>query len=279
MSIRTVISVDDSVYLLWQAQLLEHSHTKVSQPGPLTRLVATNEPHNVRSIEGYETVATPLYCPHPETGDHYPPYNKPGSLNDWLSRTKIPDDTILLIDPDCVFIAPLTTEVEPGRPIGETISYMNPAGEDGALVIKRHCRKHKQRVQPIGIPVLIAPSDLRSLAPRWYEATCQIRDDTSACAAVGWTSEMWGYVIAAAELGLRHEMQSNSCVQFDAHTDRPILNYCYETENAAKTWRWSKREYQAWTPLAPAPDDVPAAGRYLHSLVDEVGRKFQYQKL
>lgn len=279
VSIRTVISVDDSVYLHWQSQLLRHSHAKVRQSGPLTRLVATNAAESIRPIEGFETVPTRAYSPHPVSGDHYPPYNKPGSLAEWLASTPVIEDTLLLIDPDCVFMQATDVEVPVGRPIGEIISYMDPAGPDGTLVIERHCRKHKRRVQPLGIPIFIAPADLRALCPRWYELTCQIREDPPSLAAVGWTSEMWGYSIAAAELGLHHEMQSHSRVQFDDFVDRPILNYCYESTNAAKTWRWTKREYQAWSTPIPAPDDVPAAGRFLHLLLQEVAAGFQHRIL
>ncbi len=279
MSIRTVISVDDSVYLHWQSQLLQYSHAKVGQPGALTRLVATNDPANVRGIEGFETVATRSFNPHPTTGDHFPPYNKPGSLCEWLAQAQLAGETLLMIDPDCVFMHPIATEVDAGRPVGEEVGYMDSAGPAGAFVIQRHCRGNRQRVQPIGIPILIAPADLHALCPRWQELTCQIRHDPPSRDAVNWTSEMWGYVIAAAELGMQHELARNSRMQFEDDVDRSLIHYCYETTNAAKTWRWTKREYQAWTAPSPAPGDVPSAGRLLHSLVEEVSRKFQHRVL
>ncbi len=272
-----MISVDDSVYLYWQLQLLQHSHARVGQPGALTRLVATNNRDCVRDIDGVETVTTQSFSPHAVTGDEYAPYNKPGSLNGWLSTTSLGNETLLLIDPDCVFIHQVTTEVTDGEPIGENATYLRPRAPEGALVIRRHCRRRQEHVQSIGIPIFITPSDLRAICPRWQELTCQIRDDSVSCDAVNWVSEMWGYAIAAAELGLNHQVGHHACLQFDTHIDLPLLHYCYDTENEAKTWRWGKREYRAWSQPDPAPPDVPLAGRFLHSLVEELANKLNYQ--
>ncbi len=121
MPVQTVISTDDSLYLHWQTQLLLSSMEKVGQPGPLTQLIATKEKKTRPLIGNVSSFFTTPYSPHPITEDFYPPYNKPASLREWAHATPDKGETLLIIDPDCVFF-------DSNRSRGSTRS--------------PHCRKH-----------------------------------------------------------------------------------------------------------------------------------------
>src|SRR5215469_5650674 len=103
MPIHTVFSVDGSLYQRWQADLLAYSHRKVNQPGPLTRLYsAWGEPP---AFAG-QTFQTMPYCPHPMSKDDYLPYNRIMALLTWLKQSPPSEETLLLLDPDCIFLTP-----------------------------------------------------------------------------------------------------------------------------------------------------------------------------
>jgi hypothetical protein len=271
-SIRTVFSVDGSRYQRWQAELLAYSHRRVHQPGPLTRLwSATKHP---TPFPGDTFRATP-WSPHPLTSDDYTPFNKPAAIQQWLTETRPEEPSILLVDPDCVFLAPVRENVDPGRPISQPVSYMYTNGDPGRALVARHCRR-PGNVQGTGLPTLIHRDDLTVLAPLWLAKTEAIRSDPVSRELAGWTAEMWGYMFAAAELGLSHELRDLCVWSTDNEANRPLLHYCYEAKDATGTWRWDKRIYQPWEPVSPPPPGTPKAAVALIDLLNECANKRQF---
>ncbi len=270
-SIHAVFSTDGSRYQSWQAELLAYSHRRVGQPGPLTRLwSAWAAPTTFLG----STVQTEPYSPHPVTGDDYDPYNKPAALQAWLQETCPLGDTVLLLDPDCVFVAPVTLTAEPGRPVAQPVGYMNPT--DNAELVRRHCRR-PALVQALGIPTLIHRDDLAVLAPLWLAKTEAIRNDEIARELAGWTAEMWGYACAAAELGLQHQLRELAAFSTEDRDDLPLVHYCWESVGASGRWRWYKRGYRPWEPVADPPDDLPRASAALLGLLNEWAARQQYR--
>jgi hypothetical protein len=265
LPVRTVFSVDGSRYQHWQAELLAYSHRRVGQPGPLTRLWSATDPPD--PFPG-KTVRTTPWNPHPLTGDWYPPFNKPAAIQEWLSATCPEEEGVLLVDPDCIFLAPVAAQVERGRPVSQPMDYMNPDTDSSRELVARHCRR-PALVQGVGIPTLIHQDDLRVLAPLWLAKTEAIRSDQHSRELAGWTAEMWAYMFAAAELGLTHELSELSVWPSDHRVDRPIVHYCYETRDQAGAWRWDKRDYQPWETVPPPPPGTPQAGVALISLLNE----------
>src|SRR5438094_6672083 len=145
MEIHTVFSVDGSLYHQWQADLLAYSHRKVRQPGPLTRLWSAYAQPTAFAGQTFQTMP---YCPHPISGDIYPPYNKPAALLAWLQENPPIEEAILLLDPDCIFITPCNLMVKRGEPLAQPVGYLNSV--NNAELVKRHgCRP--QLVQAMGI--------------------------------------------------------------------------------------------------------------------------------
>jgi hypothetical protein len=263
VSIRTVFSVDDSNYQAWQAEWLAWSFDRVRQPGRLTRLWSgAGTPTTVVP----DTFQTRSYSPHPITGDDFACYNKPFALDDWLRSTPSTDETILLTDPDFVFLRRVSTTVEPGYPIAQRMLYLDV--HKHSTIVQRHCRVPDE-VQSIGFPILIHRIDLEILTPLWVAKTEAIRNDSVVREEAGWLAEMWGYVFAAAEFGIRHEAQDMAASQMDARVDLPFIHYCHSSESRNGDWRWDKRGFEPGAPVPDPPDDVPLTSQLLIALLNE----------
>ena len=179
--IYTVFSTTDSPYMNWQSELLEYSWREVKQPGKLIRLVASSDRHHLPQSFFTTVVHTWPWNTHPLTGDCYPIYNKPASLSQWLTTEK-PEGTILFVDPDCVFRAPISREVAEDYPVSQKWigfwpdwTYNPPDQGPQFELIKRFCKKNQDLVQGVMIPTLIHTNDLKRILPRWLELTAQIR--------------------------------------------------------------------------------------------------------
>lgn len=255
--IRTVFSTDDSLYQSWQAEWLAWSFNRVGQPGYLTRLWSGE---GVPTLSVPDTYQTRAYSPHPRTGDVFACYNKPLALQDWLENTPSQDETILLIDPDFIFLKPISLTVLPGDPIAERIAYMDTASHSD--VIRRNC-DYPDKVQSLGVPILIHRYDLERLVPSWVEKTEAIRNNPADREQAGWLAEMWGYVIAAADLGIEHRYQHLAAFQMDRRVNVPFIHYCYESRSESTSWQWDKRAFEPSDNLPAPPDDVPRASKIL----------------
>lgn len=134
-----------------------------------------------------------------------------------------PDQIVVIIDVDVVLledISYLAVNVKKGSPLGAK-GFMSFTGEDSPMdrMIKRYC-KHCTDADPLAVPYFIHKDDLLALAPKWLEKCKEIRKDTLPWSNVkdwradkplqlGWTAEQWAYLLAAAEMGLRHEVRDD----------------------------------------------------------------------
>jgi hypothetical protein len=190
------------------------------------------------------------------------------ALFTWLMQAPPPEDTILLLDADCIFITAYDEPLERGQPIAQLIGYMHSTTTNGVELLKRHGYK-PESVQPIGIPIMIHQNDLRVLLPRWQEQTEAIRNDPISRELAGWTADMWGCVFASADLGLRYQLQNLAHWQMDDRIDLPFIHYCYSSSNAQGNWEWTKRTYKPWVPVTKPPPNTPQATVMLISLLNE----------
>lgn len=268
-----LFSVDGSLYQRWQAELLAYSHRRVGQRGTLTRLWSSDA--RPSSFSGSTFRAAP-WSPHPITGDDYAPYNKPSAVLQWLTVTPPADQTVLLVDPDFVFVAPIEVEVSRGEPIGQPLSYLRPNAL--APLVARHCRR-RAALQGVGVPILIHRDDLRELAAPWLKKTEAIRDDRRSRELAGWVAEMWGYAFAAAELGLHHEARELARFSTEDRADLPLVHYCYAVTDAAGEWRWDKRTYHPWKRQGEAPCSAPRAAAAMIALLDACAEERGYRML
>lgn len=235
--LHTIFSCESSDYQNWQSEALHWSFCKAKQPGKLTRLLS-GESHDSLSSKIDTFLAKPA-SPDPETGDNYVPYNKPSSIQQWLENGLPEEETILIIDPDCVFVRPIFEEVDRGRVLAHKMWYMEPKRHPG--LVERHCRS-PDLVASAGIPTFIHRDDLKSLAPLWLNKTRELRSTQVSRKEVNWVCEMWGYTLASAELGLEHDVRSLCDVPNDKVLRQAIIHYCYSA--TARGWKWDKRQYR-----------------------------------
>jgi len=252
-----IFSCENTAYMRWQAELLQHTYARVGMRAQLTALVsATDEP-----VHGFtcETLSVSNYK-YSLPGEIYEPLNKPGGICEWTARGGPADERVLIVDPDSVFVAAVK---DPGplrraEAYADAHDYMSSQLDYNQMAIERHCRREfRAWVQPVGVYVLIRRDDLAVLAPRWLEKAMEIRSDKVCRAKLphdGWISEMLGYAIAAAECGVRHRVSRLAQTTGTGTLHRPIIHYCFPINESGQHWQkeqaepvlWSKWAYQPW---------------------------------
>ena len=137
-TVHTAFPTECGLYFVWQSIGMVYSHKKIKQPGPLTRIVScTPEEWNNMSVESKEFVQThvaPNYAVHPRTGDKYPAYNKPMAVIDWLAKTDVKEDYVLIIDADMIMRRPIIPD--PLSPLATSAYFGYMIGVNNELAIK-----------------------------------------------------------------------------------------------------------------------------------------------
>ena len=149
--IHIIFSTDCSTYQDWESLLIFYTATIVKQQGPITRIASGCD--EVKKIElthlyrrlypHYHIHFTPDFKKDQKSQKSYDFYNKPWGLKHWLENANpaVQDDCVIaLIDPDFIFLCPLTIQVRnhptnlydpeieselfdqiiEGRPVGQT---------------------------------------------------------------------------------------------------------------------------------------------------------------
>lgn len=271
---QVIFSCEDKAYMWWQAELLQYSFAKSGMKAQLTALVSPNGAE--RNAFTGNTVRVASYK---ELCEREPlmVLNKPGAIAEWAMRDSGSQESVLIVDPDSVFHRPVhdVGPIAPGEAYSEEHDYMAVDIPANRLVIERHCPVEvRSRIQPVGIYVLVNRATLVELSRRWLEKAVEIASDPvcrEALSGTGWLSDMWGYAIAAAELGIRHNIRGFSQVTGSNSLQFPIVHYCYPLlVNPEERWHpesrtpllWSKWHYQPWSP-PPHPAHSIAEGRFV----------------
>jgi hypothetical protein len=166
---------------------------------------------------------TPLYNPHPVTGDDYPPYSKSASLVDWFESAPPQEPIIVCLDPDMMLFGALDIDVTPealkGRPIGQYY----PMGTE---VLRKlinlpgfceRCAPYREANLDqfeVGTPYVVHRDDFKELAPLWKYYTEKIRQDPVARETAQWLVDMYSYQIAVMELGLEQQLRQDWMVSW-----------------------------------------------------------------
>jgi hypothetical protein len=278
---RVICSCENKEYLWWQAELLCYTFDLVRMPGePLILVAKTDEPE--REFAG---IAVPVS----NYKDNVPneplvTLNKPGGIAEWATQEDNSYETMLIVDPDTVFVRPVSDvgRIPEGEVYSEEQSYMWPDIPSNETVLKRHCKiATRSRVEPVGIYFMMSFACLRQLAPLWLEKSIDIASDPicrSALAYRGWLSDMWGYAIAAAELGIRHHIMPFSQVTGANDLSCPLIHYCFPLlkkedgrwePRTKKEIVWSKWSYKAWSE-PPGTHGLTVEGEFLIERLREV---------
>jgi len=263
-NLHIIFNSENNEYMMWQSELLLYSFQKIEHHGKLTNLLTKltklKPDYNGNILE---------ISPHPLRNE-YCPYNKPFSIIQWL-KTPIKESQILIIDPDFVFVRPFQYKVKEGFPIAQGWDYIMPQSPQGILVLERHVKKNKHLAQNVGIPCLMHINDLRKIADRWLQATIDIKNDEIVNKEVGWVAEMWGFMVAAAEAGLKFQVKNlqvfgaNWEKRDKEYLDHSFVHYCHSSGD------WNKRYYKPWNYVTCEPPNQNA--EFLFNLINEYVEK------
>ena len=182
---------------------------------------------------------------------------------EWLARER-PVGTVMFVDADVVFRAPVATLVQPGRPVAQHWLDLPPLD----TIWERYTNTPMPaNLQPVTWPALIHTEDLTRLLPVWYELTTEIR-----VASGIWDADMWSFIAASAAIGLRYEMAPLEAAMNWADElvgDPPILHYCLPIRDRQGNSLWYKQGYRPWEPIGHDPSEAKLTwGRELLEIID-----------
>jgi len=209
-------STSNSNYQSWQCRLLEHSFTRVNQPGKLIRLCSYNYHDADRTFdtsEISEIIKLPDYRTRwteytKEVDKDYGIVNKTESLKYWLKNYPgLKDsDVVLLIDPDMVFAKAVTETVTQGTLLGQR--WIDEGASDGKP-FKTYASHIKEKITPETVfmyPYIATVGDLKKLVDRYVSLCYKMRLENHPDL---WESEMYSLIIAAHEQNIHVKTVDN----------------------------------------------------------------------
>lgn len=245
--IYTIVCTDASPYINWQCDLLEYSWKRAAQPGQLLRLVTVPEDAPLPSHP--HAIVSRVPC-EPERYQGYKCLERLCALQHWLQRDR-PSGTVLILDPDVVFLRPVPVEVAPASPRAQHwVDYQPPS----------------PHTQAATWPLFIHTSDLESLLPAWIDLSVALYTVTRR-----WETDMYALVAAAAAAGLHFSLDTLGA--FVGWPDEqvgsaPLVHYCQDVLDDAGRLLWSKRTYQPWARVPNAARAHHGYCRDLLALID-----------
>ncbi|CAM6129437.1 unnamed protein product [Calypogeia fissa] len=278
----TLFSVECSPYFDWQTVGLMHSFRKAKQPGPITRLLSCTDEglKNYKNLDIAPTHVVPSMTVHPITGDVYAAINKPAGVLHWLTHSQNAKlvDWVVILDADMVMRRPMIPwelGVRKGHPLAAYYGYL--VGCESTAVLALAHTRHPELCDKVGGFLLHHVDDLQALAPLWLSKTEEVRADKEHYATKftgdiyehGWISEMYGYSFAAAEIGLRHQIDNDIMIYpgyIPGKDVDPLLMH-YGIRFNVSSWYFAKSEHRQDAivedcnrlfPAPPYPNEVPS---------------------
>ncbi|MFT6764374.1 MAG: hypothetical protein ACI89G_002980 [Minisyncoccia bacterium] len=248
----SVVCTDTNPYGTWQTEFLEHTWLRANMPGELLRLVGTPNGEPLPWHRTARVVRTAATNTHARLDQDYTGMNRLHSLAEWLENER-PVGTVLILDCDFAFRAPLFTRAKPGQPIGQDWHDFEWSGTWGDLA-EEISPGVGPSLQAVTWPLIIHTSDLRSIIDRWIEVTAQIRAMSGA-----WESDMIALPIVLAERELVCKLEMLAAWMpwaDDVVGDAPIIHYCQPVLDASGNTLWYKQQYTPWEPTGVRPEDV-----------------------
>ncbi|XP_058093790.1 peptidyl serine alpha-galactosyltransferase [Magnolia sinica] len=275
--IHTLFSTECSPYFDWQTVGLVHSFHLSGQPGNITRLLSCTD-EGLKRYTGHDLAPThyvPSMSQHPLTGDWYPAINKPAAVLHWLNHVETDAEFIVILDADMILRGPITPwefKAERGRPVSTPYDYL--IGCDNELA-KIHTR-NPEACDKVGGVIIMHIDDLRKFALLWLHKTEEVRADKAHYATnftgdiygSGWISEMYGYSFGAAELNLRHSINSDILI-YPGYIPGPGVEprvFHYGLEFSVGNWSFDKANWRntdvvntCWAKFQDPPDPSSVA--------------------
>lgn len=254
--VHVIFSTDCTPYQDWQTLVVFHSAMTVGQKGRVTRIASGCDDAKKEELTAlykqlyphYGVHFTPDFKKDEKTNKKYDFYNKPWGLKHWLDYSEPPvkDDVIIaLIDPDMIFVRPITSKVKgvkdnlyfetrlhrdgnerevtdfvsKGHPVAQTYGLGAPWTNDNHKKFNRGkiCGEGSPCLKPneqfggkhysVGPPYLVHKADMVSIAKTWTTFVPRVYEGYPYLLA-----EMYAYSMAAAHEELPHLQLNNMMV-------------------------------------------------------------------
>ena len=217
--------------------------------------------------------------------------NRPNSVRQLLStpamRNQLVAPYVFLLETDHVFMRPFPNLATPERPVAWDFGYMHAHAAQNQIIQKYWPEGDASKIDPVGpSPLLIHIDQLEKLTQRWLDFSLGLRSNSDAERVMqGWVQEMWGYSIAAASVGVVHNVMPGLMLEASSLTTyvdpkftekHYIFHYTYGIEytmegqpqgvNNIGEWSLDKRHYGSDHPprhLQPPPKGANAAAFWL----------------
>jgi len=241
--VHVVFSTDCSGFQDWQTLVVFHSATVVGQLGPITRIASGCDSQKQAVLTAlykklypnYHVHFTPDFKHDKKSNKKYDFYNKPYGMEHWLENAMPPiqeNVVIALIDPDFVFLRPLTTKIAGesnliitsvnaakesfekiirGKPVAQQYGLGAPWANDHHVHFNRTkiCGAHSPCLEPdqsfaarhysVGPPYMVEKSDMLRLTKAWTSFVPVVYEGYPHLLA-----EMYAYSMGAAHERLPH---------------------------------------------------------------------------
>jgi len=191
---------------------------------------------------------------HDQKGQGYASYNKPYSVTAWLEQTDVEEEWILMMDTDMFFRAPVdpvALGVARGNVVSAEYNYLY--GTQSGFARRFLDKSLHPRMAQVGGFHIFHREDLRAISPLWLKFTQRVRafansdpeafynesfhasqPETDGIVDVHhkqarWHTEMYGYVFAAATVGVTHRIRRDVMLYpgYEPYLGRPpkIIHY------------------------------------------------------
>ncbi|KAL4441065.1 hypothetical protein ABPG77_010496 [Micractinium sp. CCAP 211/92] len=288
----------------WHTRMV-YSFKKVKQPGRMTRLMSCTQerweklPEADRAyIHEVPTHWAPSYSHHPRTGDWYTGINKPVAMADWLAKTEVQEDYVLLIDADMIMRLPVLPHelgAAPGTAVSGFFGYMIGVNNELAL---RHVPEVEPRWDEVAGPpgrrgdqvggfTMMHREDLRRVAPGWIKYSEDVRADKLAWNQTGdvyavegepvWIAEMYGYSFGCSKAGVWHitdrtfQLYPGYEVSPEHFKSPPkvlhygiLWNVTSSLPDAEPIYQFDKHWFEEFDALACPPWEINKQGMFAH---------------
>lgn len=191
---------------------------------------------------------------HDQKGKGYASYNKPFSVTAWLEKVDVKEKWILMMDTDMLLrqlVDPVALGVRRGNVVSAEYTYLT--GTTSGFAKRFIDESLHPRMAQVGGFHIFHREDLRDISPRWLHFTHTVREfannhpdeffnesfheDADASAGqksvhhkqARWHTEMYGYVFAAAQVGVTHRIRRDVMLYpaYQPYLGRPptIMHY------------------------------------------------------
>jgi len=167
----------------------------------------------------------------------------------------IPEEYLFFIETDHMMMRPPLNGATPEKPVGFGFYYMISTDPKLQPVVQKFLDPaiDIRTVDNVGpSPLLVHKAMLKRVARPWWDLSVKMKHDSDANHIFGWVLEMWGYNLAARNLGIRHTVSQSIQVEpqgigTDDMADKDIYHYTFGL-SLPGGWRVDKRQYYGGYP-------------------------------